>query len=280
MGRSAACYIQITEGYASGEHAVIQWNGSHWAVRDLGSRNGTFVAGERLETGKSAPLRVGAQVAFGDLAQTWVLQSDAPPQPIGIELHSRQVVGAAEELLALPNEAEPEASIYRGDDGRWICEQGSEQSEVMDQQIVKLGEQSWCLLLPEVLDATPLVEADLSLESLRFRFAVSQNEEHVQLTLLQGEREVALEPREFHYTLLVLARLRMEDREQTPSERGWVSKEELLKMLAMRSTALNVAIHRARQQLLQARVLGAPKVVEVRRGERRFGSDRIEVVPL
>ncbi|MEO1336418.1 MAG: FHA domain-containing protein, partial [Myxococcota bacterium] len=49
VGRSAACQIRLDDRYVSSEHAKLVWTGSKWQVRDLGSRNGTFVDGRRVE---------------------------------------------------------------------------------------------------------------------------------------------------------------------------------------------------------------------------------------
>ena len=47
---------------------------------------------------------------------------------------------------------------------------------------------------------------------------------------------------------------------------------------ATANITLDVAIHRSRRRLEMAGVLGSAGIVEVRRGERRFGTDRIQIV--
>ena len=89
-----------------------------------------------------------------------------------------------------------------------------------------------------------------------------------------------LERRDHHYVLLTLARIRREDAAASVAERGWVDRRELSKMLSMTTNALNVAIHRARHQLLAAGVGGAASIVEVRGAERRLGTDRFRIVAL
>lgn len=63
MGRSPHCDFVLGDDFASGRHARLFRRGSDWFVEDLDSRNGTFVAGtridqpERVATGTS--IRVG-----------------------------------------------------------------------------------------------------------------------------------------------------------------------------------------------------------------------------
>ncbi|MEK0373003.1 FHA domain-containing protein FhaB/FipA [Corynebacterium mastitidis] len=63
LGRSPDCDFVLGDDFASARHARLFRRGSDWFVEDLDSRNGTFVAGtridqpERVDTGTS--IRVG-----------------------------------------------------------------------------------------------------------------------------------------------------------------------------------------------------------------------------
>ncbi|MFY0538239.1 FHA domain-containing protein [Nannocystis pusilla] len=48
VGRSKSCDLVLGARDVSGRHAEIQWDGDHWELHDLGSRNGTCVDGARL----------------------------------------------------------------------------------------------------------------------------------------------------------------------------------------------------------------------------------------
>ncbi len=277
IGRAPTCFVHLDQPLASAEHAVLEWVGADWQVKDLGSRNGTFVDGERLEPGQTVLLAAGSRVAFGEPTDLWRLDDPGPPRPLALDLASRDVVVGDEGLLVLPSVDEPEASVFRGADGRWHLERGHLADAATDQQVVTIAERTFCLLLPSAHDATPFVEDPLDLATVTFRFAVSRNEEHVDIALEAANRTLDLETRDHHYLLLTLARLRARDRDQVEAERGWVDRDELLKMLRMTQNAFNVAVHRARQQLLAVGVVGGASVVQVRRGERRFGSDRITI---
>jgi DNA-binding CsgD family transcriptional regulator len=53
----------------SGVHAVIERYGDHWSIRDMGSRNGTFVNGERLWGERQ--LRGGDEILIGRTRMTY-----------------------------------------------------------------------------------------------------------------------------------------------------------------------------------------------------------------
>ena len=63
IGRAAGCDFVLDEPTVSRRHAVLRRTPEGWAVRDLGSTNGTRVNGWLVD---DAPLRVGDELALGD----------------------------------------------------------------------------------------------------------------------------------------------------------------------------------------------------------------------
>src|SRR5579883_1384883 len=87
VGRARGCSLCIEHKYVSGQHATLRWTGQHWALKDLGSRNGTFLDGVRLGSGDELPLRAGSKVAFGKLAaEQWELIDASPPSVMAVPL--------------------------------------------------------------------------------------------------------------------------------------------------------------------------------------------------
>ncbi|MFO0724302.1 MAG: FHA domain-containing protein [Myxococcota bacterium] len=281
IGRSGSCGLRLASAVASGEHATISWTGDHWEIRDLGSRNGTLVDRTRLEPGRPIRLSQGARLMFGAPDETWEVVDEDPPGATAVELSGARLESAKGGLLALPSEADPRVSIYKDAGGAWVVEgPEGEVRPVRDQEVISLDGRSWRLHLPLEAEGTPMIEPGPTLANIRFRFGVSKNEELVDIVIQHGNRSIPLEAREHGYVLLTLARARRADSELSVGERGWLDRDELLRMLSLDSNGLNVAIHRARQQLLAVGIEGAQGIVEVRRGHRRFGTDRFEITAI
>ncbi len=64
MGRSADCNLPIRDRFLSRHHAEFLWLDGSWHIHDLGSANGTFLNGSRLEV--TERLREGDVVMLGD----------------------------------------------------------------------------------------------------------------------------------------------------------------------------------------------------------------------
>ena len=76
IGRDAANDLVLALGTVSSFHAHIEWRGGAWCLRDLGSRNGTAVDGERAAGW--IPLREGATLQFGPDSR-WRAEALEPP---------------------------------------------------------------------------------------------------------------------------------------------------------------------------------------------------------
>jgi FHA domain-containing protein len=273
--------LRLDKKYVSGEHATVAWTGWAWEVRDLGSRNGTFVNGNRIEPGNPVAVHAGTRIAFGDPEEVFELVDVEAPSALAMDVVSGRIAAGSNNLLVLPEEAKPELSIYQDAVGVWVSE-GPEGDvvPVVDQAIVSAGGRQWRLQLPFITEGTPLIDMRPTLDTISIRFGVSRNEEEVELVLIHRGVEIPLEPREHGYVLLTLARARLEDASLPPDQRGWRDRERLQKMLRMDANALNVAIHRARQQILAAGIDGGAGIVQVQRGQRRLGTDRFQLVTL
>jgi len=274
--------LRLDGRHVSGEHATLIWTGTAWELRDLGSRNGTFIDGKRLSPGEASALSKGAMLAFGELDDAWELVDDGPPSAVAENLSTGDLRTGEHGLLTLPDDEHPEVVVSVDGVGRWRIERDGEAEAVRDAQVVQAGGASWRVRLPELLLGTATMNVAPTLETVKLRFAVSRDEEHVAVTVVFRGDETRLEPREHWYTLLTLARRRLADGAEPTSEQGWIERDDLLRMLGTDSNGLNVAIYRARRQLDAASVEGASALVEVRRGQRRIGLgiDRLEVVPL
>jgi hypothetical protein len=286
IGRAPRCTIRLEEPWVSAEHASLYWRDQGWEIRDLGSRNGTWVDGTKLPTGGRARVGRGTRLAFGSSRVDWCLEDDGPPVLNARNLDtgvSRQAEGG---LLVLPDESQPLVTFYQHESGWRIEGEGSDRF-ASDQEILEVNGARWLIELPQgglLLDDTT---GSLSSRWTKFslvglRFSVSLDQEHVGVTLVVGRIERTLPVRAYHELLLELARTRLSDRGRglPESECGWLYADELANMLKQEATKINVDVFRARQQLAEEGVADAVSLVERRSTTRqlRIGVERLEIL--
>jgi hypothetical protein len=70
IGRAPSCTLVLDDDYSSSRHARIFPQNGAWYVEDLGSTNGTYLEGQRLEV--PVPVQPGEEIRIGQT--TMVLQ--------------------------------------------------------------------------------------------------------------------------------------------------------------------------------------------------------------
>lgn len=278
VGRSRRSDLVVDEPEVSAKHALLRWTGSSWFVRDLGSRNGTFVNGKRLEPGEDHSVRVGDTVSFAEARGIWRLASASAPEPMAVPVEGGATIKADGGLILLPPD-EPEACVFRDELDQWWCERRGEVERVDDGSILLVAGSAFKLHLP----TQPRETASMP-ESVTLSFKVSLDQEHVEVTARWGATSMQLKPRSHHHLLLTLARARVEDAsdpELPEAEHGWRYRDEVEKMLAIDRNVLYVHTFRARQELGRLGAPHAADVVEWRRdtGQLRLGDGFAPIVP-
>lgn len=282
VGRSAACQLRVPKPQVSSLHAELLWDGSRWLVQDLGSRNGTFVDGTRLSPGERTEIRRGTALAFGDTDDGYTMLDIEPPRLMAVASDERTVV-ADSNLMSLPSSEDPELTIFENSEGRWVIESNDGRRLAGERETAVADGVSWTVFLPTPSDRTRDVEAQtLSLGTIGLGFFVSRDQEYVSIHISHDQGTTELEPRAHAQLLLALARIRLEDRDNeqlAESERGWVHREQLARDLGIDLSLLNLWVHRARQQLVKAKVRDAGDIVERRPGtlQLRIGVARLSI---
>ena len=286
VGRAPTSTVALDDRRASAEHAVISWKGDGWEIRDLGSLNGTWVNGQRLEAGQRLQLQRQMRLGFGVADDAWILVDDRGAGPAARNEATGDLVHAAAGLLALPSLADPRATVFPGEGGRWFVDMGGALQPVTSGATLSLDGVVWTVYVPSSLDDIPVTlkatGSPPSIGALQLSFAVSADEEHVELAMSwDGGAETPLPPRSSHYLVLTLARARLADGERgvPEGERGWLYSSDLADMLDYTAERLNVEIFRARALFAKVGVVDAGQLIERRASSRqlRLGVSRLLV---
>jgi len=295
VGRAASATLRLGQAHISLQHASLRWTERGcWELRDLLSKNGTYIAGQRIAAGTPVRLEPGAAVAFGSPADVLIVSDVSPPRPMLVRADadgSVEPIFLSDSLIGLPSLDDPTVSLFRGDAGGWFIESRERMGALADGDLISIGSEHWRCCLPTTPDETAMVGASsgvLLLADVELRLLVSRDEESVDLVVVEGGREIPLGQKACHYLLLTLARGRLGL--DLPSSAfmadGWLGVTTLLDLLQVSEQHLNVDIFRIRQSLKAAGVLDAVSLVErdpqqrrVRLGTARVAISRQESAP-
>ena len=290
FGRAPTSSARSDAGYVSAQHAALRWSRGRWVLRDLGSRNGTYLNGERLGAREERPVRAGMTFSFGKPnVNLWEMVDETPPSIMAVPVNGgTPVVVVAGELLAVPSNDDPEVTIYRASDGQWLIERADEATTIItNQQTFSAGACTWRFCCPDAVNETSLASAqhDLEVRHLQLAFAVSRDEEHVALRVTCGGRSFDMGSRAHNYLLLTLARRRMEDAANALPESscGWVYQEDLIEGLRLPApSSLHLDVFRLRRQFGTVSIIDAANIVERRPRTRqlRVGTPHLSIVRL
>jgi len=281
VGRTHADIV-VHDRTVSAQHARVSYFDSGWHIRDLGSRNGTYVDGQRIEVGPWKRLEAGARVELGGARAFRVADVRAP------SLYARNedglVVLPLDGVLALPSSDRPELLVMQGLDGP-VLEQNGQERSIVDGEEVSAGGQLWRVFIGgdgDVFETQPTTPTR-DLRSTRFVFADSLDAGLVRLTIACDDGDVSIFGRSFIVVLLHLARARLADREQGVDEPdcGWRSRQDILGSLRITPEKLNLDLHRARRVLSAEGVRAVDALIERRReqGMLRIGPTNLAILP-
>lgn len=255
-------------------HASLRWASAGWLLRDLGSRNGTWLGSERLPPGVDVPVAGGATITFGRAAR-YALEGADPPLPAARRLSDGSVCLGAAGFLVLSVPGLDDVVVQAEPDGTWVAWQGSTPTRVEDRSRITHGSESFLLHLPA--DVPPTVAGE---GGALVRLLVEEGDGPVGAWIEVGGRREDLQVRAHHRILLTLARehLRARRRGRAATE-GAVSIPDLVEHLGQNRATFYVHLHRLRQQLGELGfVEGEPVLARTRGGELYIGAASVELV--
>lgn len=279
----------------SSMHAAITWNTKNqkWEIRDLGSQNGTFVDGRRVEPGEASPIFVGATLVFGRLQVTMI--DDAPPTGHAVCPGSGEVRFCRSGVLLLPDERAPEIAVVRRHQGWYslpaseLARSGEDDTEALEAldpvSEVSAGGRTWRIRTPTQRGQT--VGRQHRLDDYTVVLEIRDAGEKINMVLEHGQSVIDLPHRAHCEMLWVLARHRLADVEaKLPlPEQGWMTQEQVIKGINSEAKEpiahLNIQIMRARRQLEPHAPEDFMELVQrhpTRTGVLRVGTDRLRIV--
>lgn len=277
VGRAPHCGVPLVDHRVSNEHAALRWRNKAWAVRDLGSTNGTWLNDKLISSGSDHPLQVGDELAFGAKELLWRFEEDGVPQPMLCRLDGEMRCELSDGVIVIPNVERSTASVFRGADGSWTLEADDRVRSIAPGSVLEIGGATWRFSCPTQWQATVKTRSLRLVQESTLYFEVSSDEEHVALSVATADGRLAMGNSSSYYLLLTLARIRDQERGSVaPSEAGWVHRESLITMLRTGEQQLNVWVHRIRARFSSKDFLDYASIVERRdgTGQLRIGVER------
>jgi FHA domain len=279
--------IRVQQSYVSSHHASLRWTERKcWELKDLQSKNGTYVNRERIAAGEKVKLELGDEIGFGSLSEAFVMEDVSPPRAMLVALEGEfEPIFLDQALIGLPSLEQPDITLFQAPSGQWQLDSRDLAGPLEDGDQIRIGQQAWRCCLPTPPDDTDAIDRFPSLFALAdvdLELNVSRDEEQIELSLHALGRPMSLGVKACYYLLLTLGRCRLH-RDLPPaaevSDDGWISVSSLLDLLRVSEQRLNVDIFRIRQELRAAGVVDAASIVERQPPRRllRLGTSRIDI---
>jgi hypothetical protein len=298
IGRDESCDLVLSRPGVSKRHALICWDGQHWTVRDLMSRNGTFVRAHGAKSAARSPgdralqLALNDAVIFAETEEEWVLVNVDMPRTLlaeeGREPDSIIVLDPTG-VVAVPSEDHMRFVMHRDRvSGDWILEEpGTEPRPVTDGELIGVEDHRYRLYIVEASDTQEAMNAPLglSLAEVDLELLPTPDEESAALSVRASRTSVNSGPHAHLYLLVYLARRRLKDAREGLAEEqcGWLSTDEVQSALGYGSSQhLAVDVFRCRKNLKELSVYDGAEIVErARHGHLRIGvgSEHLRVLP-
>lgn len=281
VGRASTCHLRVEDGRVSAEHAVLAYRDGQWWLRDLSSRNGTFLDGNPIQ--QEVGLTIGSTVAFGHRGHRFTLIDSGPPAAEITDSSTGKVRSIGPSGGLFPEGADTDgAYLYLSEEG-WMVETEGHAELLKDVRAVKLGDRTFLVRAPlgALAEVKETVTAARPHLPLAVHFRVSPDEEHVEVEVSFSGKTKSLGHRSYSYLLLTLARARLGDEKSlvSPGEAGWLGVQDLARGLRVTPENLNLWVWRARRHVQELDEELSSLIVErrTRTGTLRLGTGLLTI---
>ncbi|WP_028582083.1 FHA domain-containing protein [Desulfogranum japonicum] len=287
IGRDPRCNSVLSCGNVSRFHARISWSGNHWTIKDLGSKNGTFINGRKQQPGEMHQIYAGDKIIFGDRQQEYLLVQDLEPMSCLITSgdDGAETLIPLVNLLPLPSEKSPLCTIFSTIENRFTMEDESGAVTILEHgMIFRTGKTLFEVVFAKggnEIKPTSQLESNLMEPiPIHLDIAVAPDEESAEVTLQIGNTSHTLQPKVHLYLLAHLARIRASQTvEKFDSQKhiledgnGWVDCNVICDDLLINREHLAQQVFRVRQDFKKCDPVVAERIIDRRlRGKVRIG---------
>lgn len=138
IGRASDCSLRAGSDAISRHHCVILRRDSGPSVRDLGSRNGTYVNGEKIDA--ETPLNDGDRIRVGPLEFVFEAPSETGAEKKPEKMPKVKDVAEALERTAAKAKSDSSATIAEDDISSWLIEGPSSEQAMHETQSFRMDE--------------------------------------------------------------------------------------------------------------------------------------------
>ncbi|GGE99594.1 FHA domain-containing protein [Pseudoalteromonas gelatinilytica] len=263
-------------------HAVIEWVGPHWYIRDL-SKNGVWLNGKKLEKQTKSLLSLHDYISFSEVNNVaYQLVSIEPPKDLLLPVSNDSLDAIElERYHFLPNNQDPKIIVYFDPNKYTWCYENTDDHQLMaleDSDIITIDDQQWQLFKAEMTSQENTIDLSppASTDDIEFIFSLSLDEEQTELKVKHNDELQDFDVRSHHYLTVLLARYKLADIKNhfAPEVQGWVQVKKLARDLGINECHVNIQIHRARKQFIESfNFMSADTLIERKRGKVRFGGE-------
>ena len=266
-------------------HFSLEYSEGTWYLVDY-SKNGTWVNRNRVTKNEKIPLEAGDSISVcGEEECTFTLVQVGTPLDMLCRRNSEDspILETTELKVGQLDCAEAKEPVQVGREAEsWVIQHPDNKQVLSDGGWVSINDSMWQACINLMSSNTLELDTNkLELKDLKLQLNTSFDEENISGKIISYQGQVDLPVRSHNYLLLLLSRQRLQDQSLNidSTECGWVYMDNLMQMLGVSETFINIQIYRARKQMeaLLDNMIEGKQIIERRAGQVRIGFSTLSV---